>query len=180
MSRAAAVLLTLRRPKVRPPTGDDPLLDTDYVGFNERESRRRGIDPAVSARVWNSEGSLTEPAREGDFSGPPWFSGRSWWAPQLHYGGVGPEPWQDYRAWGHTAGMGNGFTATTGWQPGDPRAWRDAIRVGLDHVKRYGWGAWYGAAANGITGFQGVDQSTPWNGTPANEWDYPRFTGRTP
>ena len=45
----------------------------------------------------------------------------SWWPFQLHYGGAGTP----YEQWGNVAGMGNDFTAQTGWQPGDPRAWKD-------------------------------------------------------
>ena len=109
---------------------------TVFQDFNRHESLRRGIDPAVSEAAWNTEGGLTEAARLGDFSGPPWYSGKSWWAAQLHYGGEG------YESFGRTAGMGNSFTAKTGWQPGDPRAWRDALRYALDAVKAGGWGPW--------------------------------------
>lgn len=139
---------------------------TVYQDFNRQESLRRGIDPAVSEAAWNTEGGLTEPARLGDFSGPPWYSGKSWYAAQLHYGGAG------YEAFGNTAGMGNSFTALTGWQPGDPRAWRDALRYALDAVKAHGWGAWYGPATIGIVGMRGVDPNFYWAGTPAHEWDY--------
>jgi hypothetical protein len=131
------------------------------------ESAKRGIDPDIAAIVANSEGGLTEPAREGAFA-----TGHSWWAFQLHYGGVG------FERFGTTAGMGNSFTALTGWQPGDPLAWRDAMRYALDGARRGGWGAWFGARANGITGFTGIDRSQPWDGTPPNEWDYK--SGATP
>src|SRR6266542_199027 len=140
---------------------DDPLLDTDYVGFCDRESLRRGISPYYAERVAWSEGGLDVPARRGTFG-----TGSSWWAFQLHYGGPG------YEYLGTTAGMGNSFTALTGWQPGDPRAWRDAMRYALDAVRAGGWGPWYGAKAQGITGFMGIDRSVPWSGTPADEWDY--------
>lgn len=146
----------------------DPANDTDYRGFLYREAPRRGIAPRIAEIVINHEGGLTEPARLGDFSGPPWYSGKSWWALQLHYGGL------SYSHWGRTAGMGNSFTALTGWAPGDPRAWRDAMRYGLDGARRNGWAAWYGAAAEGIYGFDGIDQSIPWGGTPEEEWDYHR------
>ena len=122
-----------------------------FSDFNRAESIRRGIDPAVSEAVWNSEGGLTEAARLGDFE-----TGNSWWAPQLHYGGSG------YEHFGDTAGMGNSFTAKTGWQPGDPKAWRDAMRYALDRAKSSGWGAWYGAKAQGITGFRGIDTNFGW------------------
>jgi len=134
---------------------------TIYQDFNRQESLRRGIDPAVSEAAWNTEGGLTEPARRGTFG-----TGSSWWAAQLHYGGAG------YEHLGTTAGMGNSFTAKTGWQPGDPAAWRDALRYALDRVKASGWGPWYGPKTIGIVGMRGVDPNFYWAGTPAHEWDY--------
>lgn len=166
----STILQQQQRRRTIGPAWLDPADDTDYRGFLYREAPRRGIDPGVAERVVNHEGSLTEPARMGDFSGPPWYSGKSWWAFQLHYGGAGTP----YAAWGGSAGMGNSFTELTGWAPGDPRAWRDAMRYALDAARAGGWGPWYGAAAEGITGFDGIDRSVPWNGTPDSEWDYLR------
>jgi hypothetical protein len=151
----------------------------EIEAFTREAARMRGIDPDVAVRAFETEGGVTEPARLGDFSGPPWYSGKSWWPPQLHYGGVGPQPWQDYRAFGNTAGMGNGFTALTGWAPGDPRAWRDAIRYALNRVKTGGWSPWYGPATIGITGFTGVDRSAPWNAE-SETWDYETGGGSVP
>ena len=136
---------------------------TEYETFARSEAIRRGIDPDVSVTVWNAEGGLTEPARRGTFP-----TGSSWWAPQLHYGGAG------YEYLGNVAGMGNSFTAITGWKPGDPSAWRDAMRYALDAVTRGGWTPWYGAKARGINGFDGVDRTRNWPGTPVDEWDYRR------
>ncbi len=125
----------------------------------------RGIDADRIMPGIRHEGGVDEPAVLGDFSGSPWFSGKSWWPLQLHYGG--PE----YAAFGGSAGMGNTFTKLTGWQPGDPRAWRDSTRYGLNRGRVSGWGAWYGFAAEGITGFDGIDRSFPWNAN-AERWDY--------
>jgi murein DD-endopeptidase MepM/ murein hydrolase activator NlpD len=132
-----------------------------YRDFLYQEAPRRGIDPAIAERVANAEGGLAEPARRGTFP-----TGSSWWAFQLHYGGKG------YEHLGTTAGMGNEFTRVTGWQPGDPKAWRDAMRWALDHVKWSGWGAWYGAAHVGISRWQGIDRTFHWEVTPEHEWDY--------
>jgi hypothetical protein len=144
---------------------------TDIEAFIREAAAMRGINPDVAVRVCETEGGVTEPARLGDFSGPPWYSGKSWWALQLHYGGTG------YEAWGHTAGMGNGFTALTGWAPGDPAAYRDAARYGLNRARTGGWGAWYGAASVGITAFMGIDRQHPWDAN-AETWDYE--TGQAP
>lgn len=142
---------------------------TEYQDFNRVESFRRGIDPAVTEAAWNTEGGLTEPAKVGKFA-----TGWSFWAPQLHYGGRG------YEHFGTVAGMGNSFTAKTGWQPGDPKAWRDALRYALDAVKAGGWGPWYGPQAIGIVGMRGVDVNYPWSGTPDDEWDYKTGAGYVP
>src|SRR5436190_7227243 len=148
-------------------------MATDIERFIRDAASVRGINPDIAVRVCNTEGGVTEPARLGDFSGPPWYSGKSWWALQLHYGGTGT-PWQ---AFGHTACMGNGFSALTGWQPGDPSAWRDAARYGLNRARTGGWNAWYGAATVGIRDFMGIDRQHPWDPN-AELWDYE--TGSSP
>jgi hypothetical protein len=144
---------------------------TEIETFIREASSIRGINPDIAIRVCNSEGGVTEPARLGDFSGPPWYTGKSWYALQLHWGGAGT-PWAHF---GDTAGMGNGFTDLTGWQPGDPHAWRDAARYGLNRAKASGWGAWYGAKAIGITGYMGIDRQHAWDAN-AEPWDYETST----
>ena len=139
----------------------------DIEAFIREAAAKRGINPDIAIRVCMTEGGVTEPARLGDFSGPPWYSGKSWYALQLHWGGIGT-PWASF---GHTAGMGNGFTTLTGWQPGDPAAWRDAARYGLNRARTGGWGAWYGAASVGITEFMGIDRQAAWDAN-AEVWDY--------
>lgn len=129
--------------------------------FIRTEAPRRGIDPDTAVTVAKMEGGVDAPGLVGRFD-----TGWSFWQFQLHYGGAG------YERFGTVAGMGNSFTAQTGWQPGDPKAWRDAARYALDHVRMYGWGAWYGAKKAGITGMRGINSSKPWSGTPASEWDY--------
>jgi hypothetical protein len=141
--------------------------------FIRDAARKRGIDPDIAVRVAKSEGSVTEPARLGDFSGHPWYSGKSWWPFQLHYGGRG------YEHYGNTAGMGNHFTELTGWQPGDPRAWQDSVRYALNRAKAGGWKPWYGAAHVGIGEWEGIDRSHPWDAH-AEPWDYETGGGSVP
>jgi murein DD-endopeptidase MepM/ murein hydrolase activator NlpD len=123
----------------------------DVEGYIRGAAVARGIDPDVAVRVALGEGGLV-PNRTGSFA-----TGKSFWPFQLHYGGAGTP----YAQYGTVAGMGNSFTAATGWQPGDPNAWQAATDYALDAAKRQGWGAWYGARSQGITGFQGIDRGAP-------------------
>jgi cell wall-associated NlpC family hydrolase len=128
----------------------------DVAGYIRTAAAQRGIDPDTAIKVAQSEGGLV-PNRTGAFA-----TGKSFWPFQLHYGGAGTP----YAQYGTVAGMGNTFTERTGWQPGDPAAWRAATDYALDAAKQQGWGAWYGARNQGITGFQGITRAAPWADTP--------------
>lgn len=141
---------------------------TIYEEFIRGAATARGIDAATAITVAKSEGGVNEPARRGTFP-----TGSSWWAFQLHYGGPG------YEHFGTVAGMGNGFSKLTGWQPGDPAAWRDAARYALNRAKASGWGAWYGAAAVGIGLWDGIDKNHPWDAN-AELWDFEQTPVPTP
>lgn len=121
---------------------------------------------------WSPGGKEVSPSSP---AGAPFETGSSWWPFQLHYGGLDPADWgdkrRDYRYLGDTPGQGNGFTKLTGWEPGDPDAWRDSIRYALNRAKSDGWGAWYGAKANGVTWYDGIDREHPWDAD-AELWDY--------
>ena len=120
--------------------------DEDVAGYIRSAASKRGIDPEVAIKVAQSEGGLV-PNRTGSFD-----TGKSFWPFQLHYGGPG------YERFGNVAGMGNSFTAQTGYQPGDPNAWRAATDYALDAAAKNGWGAWYGARNVGVTGYQGINR----------------------
>lgn len=120
----------------------------------------RGIDVEIGLRVAMSEGGVDEYALRGTFP-----TGSSWWAYQLHYGGAG------YEYLGTVAGMGNGFTELTLWQPGEEAAWRDAARYALNRAKNSGWSAWYGAAHVGIGKWDGIDRTAFWDAN-AETWDF--------
>jgi murein DD-endopeptidase MepM/ murein hydrolase activator NlpD len=127
----------------------------DVEGYIRQAASKRGIDPDVAIRVAQSEGGLV-PARRGTFK-----TGSSWYPFQLHWGGPG------YEHLGTTAGLGNSFTAQTGYQPGDPTAWRAATDYALDAAAKSGWGAWYGARNQGITGYQGINRNAAAAAAPA-------------
>lgn len=154
-----ATVVAQPEPAPDPDPVPEPVM-TEYETFIRDAAQKRGIDPDIAVRVANSEGSVTEPARRGTFD-----TGSSWWAFQLHYGGAG------YEFLGNVAGMGNGFTELTGWQPGDPAAWKDATRYALNRAKLNGWGAWYGAAHVGIGQWDGIDRNFAWNAN-SETWDY--------
>lgn len=133
----------------------------DYI---RQSASARGIDPDVATRVAYYEGgrdlvnapnqpAFTNPSIEGDFSGNPWNSGKSWWPFQLHYGGPG------YEQWGNQAGLGNQFTEQTGYQPGDPAAWRASVDFALDNALKGGWTQWYGAQPARVSQWQGIPRS---------------------
>jgi len=135
--------------------------------FIRSEALARGIDPDIAVRVARSEGGTSDadPARRGTFP-----TGSSWWPFQLHYGGTG------YEYLGTVAGMGNDFTALTGWEPGDPAAWRDSVRFALDAAAQRGWSPWYGARHVGIGDWDGIS----WNGHLTDDWDYQKVAGKHP
>lgn len=122
----------------------------------------RGIDPDIAIRVLKSEGGIDEYAKRGTFA-----TGSSWWPTQLHFGGVGTP----YEYLGTVAGMGNGFTKLTGWQPGSDAAWRDAIRYGFNRAKASSWAQWYGAAHVGVGAWEGIDRDFPFDAN-SEVWDY--------
>jgi murein DD-endopeptidase MepM/ murein hydrolase activator NlpD len=119
----------------------------DVEGYIRQAASKRGIDPETAIKVAQSEGGLV-PNKTGVFK-----TGQSFWPYQLHYGGPG------YETFGNVAGMGNSFTAQTGYQPGDPTAWKAATDYALDAAAKNGWGAWYGARNVGVTGYQGINRS---------------------
>jgi hypothetical protein len=118
---------------------------TDFI---KQYSSAIGIDPDIALRVARSEGlgkgiwqsnAFSNGVREPSF-GP--F--------QLLKGGKGT---------GFGTGLGNKFMAQTGLDPADPANWQQSTAFALDQAKANGWGAWYGAKGQGITGFMGIDQS---------------------
>jgi hypothetical protein len=136
--------------------------------FIRSEAAVRGIDPDVACTVAMSEGGVDFPGNVGEFN-----TGSSFWQYQLHYGG--PEYPQFGVPGESVMGMGGAFTDLTGWAPGDPDAARDACRYALNRAKESGWDAWYGAAAAGITGFDGIDQSVAWEPN-SQVWDYEQMS----
>ena len=137
---------SLTNPLARGSSSANPSTD-DVRNYIAQAASQRGIDPSIALKVAQSEGGF-EAARRGTFS-----TGSSWWPFQLHYGGKG------YEQLGDVAGMGNRFTAETGIQPGDPAGWQAATNYALDQAKQSGWGQWYGAKAQGITVFDGIDRN---------------------
>jgi hypothetical protein len=128
--------------------------------YIDQAARARGIDPATAVSVAYFEGgrdpqnpsqpAFSNPAVRGTFS-----TGSSWWPFQLHYGGPG------YQQYGTTAGLGNDFTAQTGYQPGDPAAWRASVDFALDTALQRGWyPTFYGSQPAGVSRWQGIPGHT--------------------
>jgi hypothetical protein len=106
-----------------------------------------GIDPQVALKVIGGEGGFSNPYQRG--RGP---------APRSQAPGLGRTensygPLQLYIS-GTGAGLGDRALAAGI----DPRKdWRAGLKFGLQEVANKGWGQWYGARAQGITGFTGVN-----------------------
>lgn len=142
------------------------MSNPEIVDFVQDAAIKRGINPWIACAVASSEGGLGIWNAHGHFD-----TGDSYWPLQLHYGGP---PYS-----GTTPGMGNGFTALTGWQPGDIGAGRDSVRYALNRAKRSGWGAWYGAAGLGLVGYEGIDRNAPWDAN-SELWDFEKGHASSP
>jgi hypothetical protein len=133
-------------------SGADPNATPDQIGqYIQQAAIQRGIDPGTAIQVALHEGfAQGQPAARGTFS-----TGSSWWPFQLHYGSSDPSG--PYAQYGNVAGLGNDFTAKTGWQPGDPRAWQAATDFALDTVLQRGWyPTFYGSVPAGVSKWQGL------------------------
>lgn len=123
--------------------------------YIRQAAQARGINPDIAVRVAQGEGGLKNPFRHGE--GP---------APKSQNPAFGPKensvgPFQLYIS-GTGAGLGDRALAAGI----DPRKnWQGGIDFALDEVKNKGWGQWYGAKAQGITGMMGVG-SNPYAGLP--------------
>lgn len=105
----------------------------------------RGIDPDIAVRVAKSEGGLKDPTRQSDFA----RGGRR----EPSYG-----PFQLLVGGGNTGfpeGLGNAALAA-GIDPRTPEGALKGIDFALDQARAGGWGPWYGAKAQGITGMEGI------------------------
>lgn len=102
-----------------------------------REALRLGIDPQKAVDVGNTEGGFTQPGRQ-NMQGAPAYSSY-----QLYIGGP------------NNPGLGDEALAA-GIDPRDPAQSKRAITYALEHAARNGWGAFQGAAANGIGNWDGI------------------------
>jgi len=105
----------------------------------------RGIDPDIAVRVARSEGGLKDPVRRAGYV-KNGYQEPSYGPFQLLIGGEGT---------GFPTGMGND-ALRAGIDPRDPNQWQKGVDFALDHARDKGWGAWYGAKGQGITGKMGV------------------------
>jgi hypothetical protein len=124
----------------------------DYI---RQSATARGIDPAIALRVARSEGLAPGVWQSKVRTG----SGReqSYGPFQLYVGG----------------GLGNQFAKATGLDPSDPSTWREGVDFALDHARKNGWGAWYGAKKVGVTGKMGIGEM-PEGGTQVAQPVQPR------
>ena len=117
----------------------------DLESYIRRAAAARGINPDIAVRVAKSEGGLKDPVRRAEYV-KGGYREPSYGPFQLLVGGAGT---------GFPAGMGND-ALRSGIDPRDPNQAPKAIDFALDQAKNNGWGAWYGAKAQGITGKMGI------------------------
>ncbi len=104
-----------------------------------QEAARLGIDPEMAVRVGNTEGGFADPTRQNTGGAP------AYGPYQMHVGG--PEK----------PGLGDEMIRL-GMDPRKPENAKKAITFALEHAKKNGWGAFQGAAANGINEWDGIDR----------------------
>jgi len=119
---------------------------TEVEAYIRQRAPLYGIDPDVAVRVARGEGGLQNPYRRGEGPAPksqdPRFGKleNSFGPLQLYVSGTG-------------AGLGDralaaGIDPATNWQGG--------VDYALNEASQKGWGQWYGAKAQGITGMMGI------------------------
>ena len=112
--------------------------------FIRAEAIRLGIDPDVAVLAMRGEG-LQEGTWQSNVQ-QPYGREQSYGDFQLHRDPTGKRP-----------GLGNEFEAThPGLKVSDPANWKAMDTFGLEQAREQGWGPWYGAKAQGVTGFQGI------------------------
>ena len=105
-----------------------------------REAARLGIDPEVAVRVANTEGGFSDPTRQ-NMEGAPAYG-----------------PYQMYVGGPSRPGLGDEMIRL-GIDPRKPENAEKAVTFALEHARKNGWGAFQGAAANGIGNWDGIDQN---------------------
>lgn len=125
-----------------------PYSVANATSFIEKYAAAIGIDPGIALKVARSEG-LGAGIWQSNYS-KGGFREPSFGPFQLLKGGQGT---------GFGTGLGNRFMAQTGLDPADPANWQKSTAFALDQAKAGGWGPWYGAKNQGITGFMGIDRS---------------------
>ncbi len=131
-----------------PLASNAPYSVANATSFIEKYAAAIGIDPSIALKVARSEG-LGAGIWQSNYS-KGGFREPSFGPFQLLKGGQGT---------GFGTGLGNRFMAQTGLDPADPANWQKSTAFALDQAKAGGWGPWYGAKNQGITGFMGIDRS---------------------
>jgi hypothetical protein len=132
-----------------------PMAISPVEQYIRQRAAAYGIDPNVAVKVAKGEGGLQDPFRRG--AGP---------APRSQAPGLGPTensygPLQLYVS-GTGAGLGDRALAAGI----DPRKdWQGGVDFALKEASQKGWGQWYGAKAQGITGKMGIG-GDPYAGMP--------------
>jgi hypothetical protein len=124
-----------------PPAGAQPSAPGgDLESYTRQKAASLGIDPDTAVRVANTEGGLGDPTRQ-NMQGAPAYG-----------------PYQLYVGGPDNPGLGD-EALRQGIDPRNPAHVYRAIDFALENAAKNGWGAFQGAAANGIGNWEGIGKA---------------------
>ncbi|UVC09852.1 hypothetical protein IHQ71_04355 [Rhizobium sp. TH2] len=145
---APAVVPTIKSPQDAVDASPQQPLTRDLAAresYIRQAAQKRGVDPDIAVRVARSEGLAPgvwqSRVKKGDQYEP------SYGDFQMLVGDGKTFP----------KGLGNDFQERTGLDPRDPKNANAMIDFALDHAKKDGWRAWYGAKKAGVNRWDGIN-----------------------
>ena len=131
-------------PPHKPPPSNAPT-HANVTAYIKERAPTYGVDPDVAVRAYNTEGAAA--IKAGGYQSTVSRSGKG------ARGGFEDShgPFQLY--------MGGGLGNQAPFDVRDASTWKQNVDFALSNVAKSGWGAWYGPAKVGITGFTGVNKA---------------------
>jgi hypothetical protein len=117
-----------------------PSASPSLEAYARQKAQSLGIDPDTAVRVAKTEGGFDDPTRQ-NMQGAPAYG-----------------PYQLYVGGPSNPGLGD-EALQRGIDPRNPAHAQRAVDFALEHAAKNGWGAFQGAAANGIGNWEGIGQT---------------------